>query len=350
MNCASVLPLAIALTLPLSGDPADDYVNFIRQIQADGTGEWDISNLESSGEAVSYEGVGEDGSDFELWSIYSPSGDYYLLDTQFVAAYAPSATITIETADPYPTIKRTRADQGYTLRVTLSGLVDPENVTDETPAAAQQAIFKHETYLFPDGVLTLEGQSIVPEVFEQTYISGNGPYPASPGYIVYETTMIPSNDLRYTSGEEHFSVTALADFGVEEAEIEQQKIQIWPRATASINGLDGQAYYTTVPPISIDLVDLYPTSKTWLRVYPGRWNASPNSGDIVDLWATALLVNDAVPRSASQAFGELDEFLTAEGWHTLEVVHETPWGLESLTYQEFQVDRTVEFKGNIISK
>lgn len=343
--------LIILMLTPLGfADPADDYVNFIRQVQSDGSGEWDLWDLEPTGQALSYEGVGEDGSDFELWSIYSPTGAHYALDSQFVAAYAPSAAVTVNTGDPYPTLHRTRADKGFTLYVDISGLIDPAHVTADTPVAAQQVLYEHKTYEYPEGSDTLEGASVEPVMIEQLYITGNGYYPSSPGYQEFTVTNIQSNDISSVRGEEHISVTAMADFGVVESEIESITVQVWPVASGSISGLDSSAYYENVPPISIQLNDLYPSSTTWAQVYPGDSATDPNPSDIIILNDTVFLWNAALPTDRTQSLSDLDFYVTEEGLHTIQLIHQTPWGQEVLTEQEFSVDRTVEFKGNLITK
>ena len=349
-------PLFLLLSLPLSANPEDDYVNFIRQIQADGSGEWDLydgglagGSLAPVDTATSYEGVGDTGSDFELWSIYSPTGYQYLLDMQFVASYAPSAQITIGTLDPYPTVKRTRADKGYTVKVEISGLIEAADATVDTPLAAQQVIYTHKTFTHPEGEMTLEGANVQPSVVLDEPITGNGTYPSSSGFS-YDVTLIPATDFKAVSGEEHFSITALADFGVEESELETGLIQIWPQSDASIDGLDVNAYYDAVPPITIELSNLYPTSTTWAQVYPGSVNDNPAPDEVRILSDTVFIWNAAIPTSRTLSVSDLDDFANEEGLHTIEIIEETPWGAERIAHQEFNVDRTVRFKGNIISK
>ena len=105
------------------GDPSEvEYVNFIRQIQQDSGVEWDIS-VDANGEVISPEGVSEDGSFFQLWSIHTDSASEFLLDEQFVTSYTPNAAITIQTGDPYQPVTRTRADQPFRVTFNVDGLL-----------------------------------------------------------------------------------------------------------------------------------------------------------------------------------------------------------------------------------
>ena len=62
MKTLSCLLLAFSATV--LADPADDYVNFIRQTQADTGVEWDVS-VAASGASLSPEGVGDEGAAVE---------------------------------------------------------------------------------------------------------------------------------------------------------------------------------------------------------------------------------------------------------------------------------------------
>ncbi|NNC89763.1 MAG: hypothetical protein HKN82_15005, partial [Akkermansiaceae bacterium] len=137
---------ALILTLgaaSLCANPADEYVNFIRQIQKETGVEWDVG-VAASGSALSPEGVTIGGAFFELWSVHNSTADEHLLDEQFVSAFLPSSAITIQTGDPYKPIPRTRVDQPFTVIVDVKGLLKDTgsvtsllnqvaNATSETP-------------------------------------------------------------------------------------------------------------------------------------------------------------------------------------------------------------------------
>ena len=74
----------------------------------------------------------DSGARFELFAKGTAwDTNIYLLDTKYIRAYSPAASMDIETEDPYvrgdPTtgtyVKRTRADRPITLHAHVSGLV-----------------------------------------------------------------------------------------------------------------------------------------------------------------------------------------------------------------------------------
>src|SRR6056297_2513549 len=93
---AITISAQVALGSMVAAAPADDYVNWIRQIQADSGVEWDVT-VAPSGQSLSQEGVGPEGSFFQLWSIHNDTVTEYLLDEQYVSSYLPTAEITILT-------------------------------------------------------------------------------------------------------------------------------------------------------------------------------------------------------------------------------------------------------------
>ena len=116
-----VLFLSLIPALAL-GDVSKDYVNFVRQVQADSGVEWDVS-VAPTGQMLSTEGVGPEGSHFQLWSIHALTASDFLLDEEFVSAYSPEGRVKIVTGDPYDVIPRTRCDQPF--RVTISSCSVP---------------------------------------------------------------------------------------------------------------------------------------------------------------------------------------------------------------------------------
>jgi hypothetical protein len=180
-----------------------EYANFIRQIQQDSGVEWDMA-VDPGGEKLSPEGVSIDGSFFQLWSIHTNSAADYLLDEQFVTSYTPNGVISIQTGDPYQPVPRTRVDQPINVTFTVNGLLPPG---PEVPLAAQQVAISHEAITYPAGLHSLDGVEDPNGIMiQQGALHQNGD--ASLGYAV---TNLIAADVTSVSGEEVFTISALAD-------------------------------------------------------------------------------------------------------------------------------------------
>ena len=138
------------------GNPAD-YVNFVRQIQEDSGVEWDVA-VAPSGTMLSPEGVGPQGSLYQLWSIHNTTASEYHLDEEFVSAYTPNASIKIQTADPYEHIARTRVDQPFSVRIQVTGLL-PQGGVGGPPLSASQVLLYHRVGEYPEGQHSFETES-----------------------------------------------------------------------------------------------------------------------------------------------------------------------------------------------
>jgi hypothetical protein len=335
-----LITLSALLPAVLHADTADDYVNFIRQVQQDTGVEWDVA-VAQEGTLLSPTGVSVDGSFFQLWSIHNTTVTEYLLDEQFVTAYTPNATVEIQTTDPYGPVRRTRVDQPFQVKVTVTGLLDPSDPAYPTaPDASKMVDYSHSTFLYPDGAHSLEEiDNPVGVLLEEGTMDGN-----TTATVTFSMTNLNGADLTQVEGEEVFTVSALADFGVSATVLDSRRVQIWPIAQGELNGLDSSAYYEDVPPVSVALVDLYPSSTTWVRVYP---TSKPNQAKNVT--SSYVVIEDSIPQDRSFMVRDLDEFCTVEGYHTVEILHETPFGIDILWSGSLRVDRTVEFNGTLFA-
>ena len=323
------------------GDPSEvEYINFIRQIQQDSGVEWDIS-VDAGGEVISPEGVSEDGSFFQLWSIHTDSASEFLLDEQFVTSYTPNGAITLQTGDPYQPVTRTRADQPFMVTFNVNGLLPS---APEIPLAAQQVAISHEAFTYPGGVHSLEGiEDPNGTTVLQGYLDQNGD-----STLGYSVTNMVAPDLTSASGEEIFTISALADYSVSATVLDSKRIQIWPIAEGSLYGHDPADYYEDVPNLTVTLTDLYPASATYLRVYAGASTSNPTDPKIVS--ASYVLINDSIPQNRSLSLEDLDGYFTKEGLHTMEILHQTPFGTDLLFSSTINVDRTVQLTGSVFSK
>ena len=336
--------LALCPTLMLA-DVASNYVNFVRQIQADSGVEWDVS-VAPSGEMLSPEGVGPAGSHYQLWSIHALTASDFLLDEEFVSAYTPEARIEIETGDPYEMIPRTRCDQPFRVNIHVKGLtMNPKNLP-EIPVAASNVHLGHEVFNYPEGEHSLENVAD-PVGIEMIsgYISKNGML-----HLDYPATNLTGPDLTKLEGEEVFTVSALADYGVAEAVLDSGTLQVWPIADAEVSGLDPTKEYADVPEVTVTLRDLYPDSTTWVRVYPGPPSTKMPRQDAEDVRTSYVRIEDQVPQERVVVLDDLDGYFVDSGDFTIEVLHETPFGIDILRQVPVKVARTLRVRGTLYSK
>ena len=62
---------------------------------------------------------------------------------------------------------------------------------------------------------------------------------------------------------------------------------------------------------------------------------------------SAVVIADSVPQDRVLRINDWDKALDDDGVWTLEVLHETPFGLERLDYVTFGIDRTLEVHGSV---
>jgi hypothetical protein len=324
--------------------PSDDYVNWIRQTQADSAVEWDVT-VAPSGESLSEEGVGPEGSFFQLWSIHNVTATEYMLDEQYVSSYLPTASITILTGDPYTSVKRTRVDQPYSVTITVAGLDDGSSglPPEDIPEAAKKVAFEHVVSNYDQGTHAPPQNPDAPTVIVDSYVDENGDTE-----FFYSVSNLTGADLTQAEGEEFFTVTALEDFGTVASTLDSRRLQIWPIATGVMSGVDSSVRYTVMPTITVGLVDLYPKSETYVRAYHGPPASDPVNPFLIP--ASYVKIADSIPRNRELALSNLDELFVREGPYTLEIIHETPFGYDILDQlYPLRVDRTIEIRSNFYS-
>ena len=334
----------LALCPSLLRAAPDEYVNFVRQIQQDSGVEWDMG-IAASGTKISPTGVSSAGSFFELWAIHDQSITEYRLDEQYVTAYTPNATVRILTGDPYRAIPRTRVDQPFQVHISVRGLIDENDPNYETaPDAAKWVDYTNYAFAYPEGVYSFEGvKNPVGTVVTEGYMEET-----ANTTVTFSATNLTGADLTQVSGEEVFTITAQADFGVSATILDSEKVQIWPIATGTISGLDPSRYYEEIPPVSVNLENLYPDSTTYLRVYQGPRREDPGKTQPVN--SSYVIIEDSIPRSRDMVVRSMDQYFTEEGLHTIELLHRTPFGTDLLDSTEINVDRTIEINGGVVDQ
>ena len=66
--------------------------------------------------------------------------------------------------------------------------------------------------------------------------------------------------------------------------------------------------------------------------------------------ASYVLINDSIPQDRTFSLEDLNGYFTKEGLHTIEILHQTPFGTDLLFSSMINVDRTVQVTGTVFSK
>ncbi len=318
---------------------AQGYTFFIRQVQMPDQLQWDLS-VSQQGSQQSALAINPNGARFELWAIKSSPLTSYLVDTTYVNSYVPVASVAITSEDPYSVIARTRADRPFQVSITVNGLsTDPA-----APAAAQSVKLLRHNQSYPG---TSDGSTInrsLATIYSQGSLNSNGTHVLS-----YTQTVLPppSGDYTKIKGEERFSVFSLADYQAPESQLASKFIQIWPISSCALSGMaDGAIIKAAAPKVTATLTDLYPDSVTYAQVYKG----SPvlgTQGTIVP--GASIIVNGTVPRTDQFHVWNWDSVIPTDGIWTLEVLTQTPFGIDRLSYISFNVERAIKVNGSVTS-
>jgi len=313
------------------------YTNFIRQVQQPSGVQWDMSVAATSpdGGTLSALAIDPGGAHFELWTVANTTPlTNYLLDTKYVSTYIPTATVTIRSEDPYPAIPRTRADHPFYVDVTIIGLLS--GATD--PAASKSVNLLRYVQSYGVGGVGGGIDRSQATLLSTASIATNGLQT-----LTYTLTSLPGTPLTKRRGEERFSVFSLADYQAPSTQLASQFVQIWPVTDGTITGItQGQVIRAAMPQVTFTLNDLYPNSRTYAQVYKG----SPvlgTAGTVVP--GSNLVINDSIPSNRVLVVNNYDSVLDSDGPWTMELLTETPFGIDRLAYLSFTLDRTIVVRG-----
>ena len=311
---------ALLATCALAPAQTATYTNFIRQVQLPSAVQWDAT-VAATGTQLSALGIDPGGARFELWTVMSSPLTSYLLDTRYVGAYVPQATVVVRSEDPYPTIRRTRADRPFYVDVTMAGLLN--GATD--PDASKSVTLMHYVQSYGTGGTGVNLDRTQATLLTQASVATNGlqtlTYP--PG-----ANAVPGALRTKVRGEERFSVFSIADPLAPTSQVASlvasQSIQVWPVADGTLAGLtQGQLIRFAVPQVTITLNDLYPSSTTYVQVYPGN----PRDGVVgKTLPGSVRVFNEAVPQNLVLTLKDkdYDAVFDSEGIWTMELLTFTP--------------------------
>ncbi len=327
------------------GQAGATYTNFVRQVQMPSSVIWD-STVIPEGQQLSALAINPGGARFELWTVKADPLTVYLLDTRYVGTYVPQADIVIMTGDPtiYNGVPRTRADKGFIVDITTAGL----RTEPEAPVASKSVkLLRHvQSYgANGDGVIIDRTQATLTS---QVSLVNNAIH-----RLNYATNLIPGADRSKIRGEERFSVYSLEDYQSPSAQIASRFVQVWPVSDGTISGLvNNQVIRFSAPTVTFAYRDLYPDSRTYAQVYKGEARSGVQGAVVPGSWQPVFQGTPYPPISLTSQ--NYDSLLDSDGRWTMELVTETPFGIERMRTPSgqiaavtFNVDRTIEVNSTV---
>lgn len=311
------------------------FTNFIRQVQLPTGVEWDMG-VSTTGESLSPLAIDPGGARFELWTVKATPLTSYLLDSRYVGTYVPIAQVVIRTEDPYNIIPRTRADRPFFVDISISGLLSDAGA----PAAAKSVKFLHHIQSYGAGGTGVGINRTLATLNSQVLMDQNGTQT-----LTHVINSVPGADRAKVRGEERFSFFSLADYQAPESQLASNFVQIWPVADGALAGItNNQQIRFALPLVTVTLNDLYPSSHTYAQVYKG----APQLGRVGSIVpGSSLLVNDTVPVSRVLTLSNYEGVFDEDGQWTMELVTETPFGIDRLHYVTFHLDRTIQMNSTV---
>jgi hypothetical protein len=260
----------------------------------------------------------------------------HLLDTELVDVYQPAASLRIITEDPYPLASRTRADRPFAVQYTISGLLDSQLGVD----AASKVLLNHDVKSYSKPIF-VDGNFIQSDSFFSGYLSANGT-----STISFSSSNLPNTDPLKGIGIEVFTIDALPDYQVPSTRLGTATLEVYPVTTGKIHGITHGGTYETMPTFNVELKDLYPTSTTYVQIYPGESNVGTVGTVLPD---SVVVINDVTSQDKQVQISNWSSFVTEGGKWTMELVTETPFGIEVIEGIEWNFDNVIELNGQIFS-
>lgn len=357
-----------------AADPV--YTNFIRQVQLPDVPSGTVAHINDvtgTGEQDSPLPINPNGARFELWTVRSQPLAQYLLESRYVGTFVPIAQVTIDTEDGYGKataahgvpdnvtfenpnfqerrkvpvnlpgmVRRTRADRPFRIYVKTSGLLSGEMA----PVASRSVnLFRH--------VQSYGARGIGHELDRnQAILHTQSALTTNDTFMFHVTgNSIPGSNRAEVRGEERFSVFTVHDNAIPSqpippSQLTSETIKIWPVPSASISAIhQDQVVRFTMPKITFSYVDSYPGSATYAQVYKGE----PQLGKIGTIVPGSHRMNtkDHVESYTETTGSDLDSIFEGDGRWTMEVLTETPFGVDRLGYVTFQLNRSIRVHSNL---
>lgn len=333
------IPITIATAIAIFATPARSqdvtYTNFIRQVQYPTEVIWDMT-VSQSGESLSALAIDPGGARFELWTVDDIGPTSYLLSSNYVGTYIPVASLTATTEDDTSTVIRTRCDRPYFITYSVDGLRSGES---DPEASKSIDLFWHKQSYGVDGT----GENIDRSqaiLHDSANINTVGTETLN-----FSLTVVPGADRSKVRGEERFALWSLEDYQAPASELAGQTIQFWPVADGSISGINhGDLVRYNLPQLTLTLNDLYPFSTTYAHAYQGS-AVLGTIGKILP--GSALVIDEPVPQDRVLIINDYSDALGADGVWTIEILTQTPFGIDRLAHVTFNLDRTMKVRSAI---
>lgn len=336
---------ALSAATPLAGAQSTTYFHYLRQIQLPTGVERTVPVLSLEGQRASELAIDPGGARFELWTFVNDelvASSSYMLDQKYVSTYTPVAEVRLATEDPYAVVPRTRADRPFNVTVTPYGLL-PADTPDAADASKMVTLTRHVQSYGVDGT----GENLdrtQATLLNQVTLNENKTH-----WFQYSINSIPGADRSKIRGEERFSVFTLehrdGEYLVPPAQLATVTMQVWPVAEGSISGLNnGDVLRFDTPLITLDYKDLYPDSRTYAQLYPGA-PALGTEGRVIS--GSAIPIYESVPQNRTLVLDRWDTFIDQDGQWTMELLTETPFGIDRLAYVTFSINRSIEVQGSV---
>ncbi|SHK27110.1 hypothetical protein SAMN02745181_3539 [Rubritalea squalenifaciens DSM 18772] len=361
-----------------------------------------------TGDVISSLPIDKYGSRFILFgSGIAPDTNLYNLKEKLVHPYRPQVEIVTSSEDQYEGVTRTRADEKYQGKIYITNLIGDTTA----PESSRKVLLEVLTSEYEAGRDRVSEYGDLKRVVEQIYIVREGDtwyfedvdseervsfspkteYKDGVSYYTLTCNTLSSllSEFEYKQkGEEYIRVLGLPNEfeyvvdehgNVEQADwqiIDEEKIQVWPIADASLLAKLADEPFTLsgrtlnkFPSLIVDLVDLYPTSKTYVRIYKGPAVENYTGEQII---LQEVVANDYDPTNFNTVTPQREtQIISSESWnhseledgeYTVEIITETPFteqvvdadgnpvGINTkklrLVYSTFSLKRTVQFFGN----
>lgn len=396
----SIIALTFASILGVSAQDKPQYVvqtdlasGVYTYIDVDGPSE----EGKVSGDFTALLPISEQGSRFELFAKGTPPDQklYHLYEIP-VGSY-PAITIKTWSDDPYQAVTRTRADIPYQVEMVASN-IDPESpnkskrilyfekvVAEYAPDENRIPIDGDANYTVVEKFYFNKNETLrahmtdgdtsysFSDINKLNFLKQNDPsYPYSFGDAGEISDLLPPVDAKgkrpyfKEKGEEYFRVYVWLGDELGWGKIAEKRVQVWPIAEGHISAIINEVRYddvndktfSSIPTLEMNVSDLYPTSRTIMRIYKGEFKAGSVDGE--KQLIEAIIANDyepvnfdsIVPQSATQQITpdqwENDDL--EDGRYTVEISTQTPLRSdvsEVLVYATFNLKRNFIIHGSI---
>jgi len=293
---------------------------------------WDMT-VPQTGETLSALPIDPGGARFELWTVDTTGPTSYLLSSNYVGTFIPVVNLVATTEDQTSAVHRTRCDRPYTISYSVVGLRDGE--LDPPPSKSVDFFWHKQSYGIKGTGENLDRTQAI--LHDSANIDSNGDV-----NLNFDITVVPGPNRAKVRGEERFTIYSLADYQVPASELAGQTIQFWPVSDGNITGIEpGQLVRYNLPQLTLTLNDLYPFSTTYAQAYKGS-AALGTVGKILP--GSALVIDEPVPQDRVLVINDYSEALGEDGVWTIELLTQTPFGIDRLGYVTFNLDRTMKVR------